>query len=51
MMSEPTRDVLEYWGVPDLDSPLPLAACSECGGIVCRCIIVDEMSPALDEIA
>jgi hypothetical protein len=37
LMFEPMRDVLEYWGVPDLDAPLPLARCAECGRIVCRC--------------
>jgi hypothetical protein len=41
-MFEPTRAVLEYWGVPDLDAPLPLASCEECGGIVCRCEPVEQ---------
>jgi hypothetical protein len=50
-MFEPDDDILAYWNVPDLDSPLPLAACSECGGIVCRCVAVEDASSELDETA
>jgi hypothetical protein len=50
-MFEPTRDVLTYWGVPDVDTPLPLAACEECGEIVCRCVSVDGAEAELDETA
>ena len=38
---EPPRDTLIYWGVPDLDSPLPLVTCAECGRIVCHCESVE----------
>jgi hypothetical protein len=50
-MLEPIPDILAYWGVPDGDTPFPLAACSECGGVVCRCLAVKEAQPALDESA
>jgi hypothetical protein len=50
-MFEPIPDILAYWGVPDGDTPFPLAACSECGGVVCRCLAVKEAQPALDESA
>ena len=50
-MFEPMRDVLAYWGVPDVDTPLPLATCAECGGVVCHCVSVEEALPDLDETA
>jgi hypothetical protein len=50
-MFEPNRDILAYWGVPDIDTPLPLVACPECGGVVCRCNTVDESLADLDETA
>jgi hypothetical protein len=50
-MFEPTRETLEYWGLPDLDAPLPLARCPGCGGIVCRCARADDVPPELDEAA
>jgi len=50
-MFEPTRDVLAYWGVPDVDTPLPLATCTGCGGVVYHCVSVEETLPALDETA
>ena len=50
-MFEPITDVLEYWGVPDVDTPLPLAACAECGGVVCCCISVEEALTELDASA
>jgi hypothetical protein len=48
-MFEPIADVLEYWGVPDVDTSLPLVACAKCGGIICRCVTVDGKLPELDE--
>jgi hypothetical protein len=50
-MFEPIPDILAYWGVPDVATPLPLAACPECGGGVCRCITLEEEQPELDESA
>jgi hypothetical protein len=50
-MFGPIPDILVYWGVPDVGAPLPLAACAECGGVVCRCITVDEERSELDESA
>jgi hypothetical protein len=50
-MLEPIPDILAYWGVPDVATPWPLAACPECGGVVCRCLAVKEAQPALDESA
>jgi len=50
-MFEPTPDVLAHWGVPDVDTPLPLARCTESGRIVCHCISSDEAMIDLDESA
>ena len=50
-MVEPIPDILAYWGVPDGDTPWPLAACPKCGGVVCRCLAVKEAKPELDESA